>query len=103
VESGGIARKRGLVGAPECRVPDKAGQSRAEQGPACVPSQHDAGILGCKSQMRLRGMGRDMKGWGGKGWKPRKGGREPTPHVSRASSRPWPRPSSVSLETSGGG
>lgn len=34
MESGGIARKEGLVGAPECRVPDKAGQGRAEQGRA---------------------------------------------------------------------
>ena len=35
-------------------------QRRAEQGPACVASQHDAGISGYQSQMQLRGMARDM-------------------------------------------
>jgi hypothetical protein len=57
VESGGTT-KRGARLERQSAV-FRTEQSRAEQGPACVPSQHDAGISGYKSQMQLRGMARD--------------------------------------------
>jgi hypothetical protein len=60
VESGGIARKGGLVGAPECRVPDKAEQSRAGQSRGRPAFLHSMMLESRDANLRC-----DCEGWGG--------------------------------------